>query len=439
MLLSLCLSAQSGIFQLSFKVKTTNNGDGFPALLDNKNWNSRTALEIDLLSNSNYGKTLTSGNRKGWSFFIQKNGAWAWNIGDGKKRLDYLPTAKQRINDGEWHELEMVFVWEQEIVRLYFDKKEVAIYNFGALDLDPQWIEKNIKPSLNSQVKVKALKSSYKWAPSFNIKDSQDTLNILNWNIWHGGRHNGIEEGIAQTIQIIQEKQADVIFLQETYGSGPIIADSLGMNFFLISSNLSILSKFPFVELYSPWDDFRFGGAVLQTGPDQYIAVFDTWLNYLPDTDKQMKEGFGYWEIQEQEIRVRGREALDMMKSFKNLGLICPVLIAGDFNSGSHLDWTLENAGVFGGYFLPWPASKTLAREGFTDSFRARYPEVRKNLGFTWSPRFKDGLQYRIDYIYHDPYWQTLEAGVEGYEQKDWPSDHAMTWAKVVLQKPIKP
>lgn len=360
-------------------------------------------------------------------------------MGDGKKRLDYLPTSRKRINDGEWHTFELIFNYEKETVRFFVDDKPVAIYNYRELEVGPTIIERPLRVSESEALEIKKVKTDVKWAYKVKVKSSQDTFQVVNWNIWHGGRHNGVPAGIEQTIQHIRERNPDIVCLQETYGSGPIIADSLDMHFFLISSNLSILTRFPVVEVFLPWDDFRFGGAVLQTGPDQYIAVFDVWLNYLPDTDQQIKGEYGYGEILEEEMRLRGREALDMMKAFKQLGLICPVIMTGDMNSGSHLDWTLENSFMYGGYFLPWPVSKTFAREGFTDSYRAIYPDSGEDLGFTWSPRFPDVLQYRIDYIYHDRFWQTIAAGVDGYGLPSWSSDHALTWATLVLQKPARP
>ena len=434
------LQGQDQIYKLTFKVKTTITSDSFPVIAATKEWNSSSAFIIDLTSNSNFGKTLTSGIRNGWSIFLQPNGAWGWNLGDNKRRLDYLPTTKQKINDGKWHEITQVYDFKQEAVRLFFDNKEVAIYNWGRLEFDPTQIIENIQLSDEENLIAKGLKVEDAWVQkAIKIKNPSDTLKIVNWNIWHGGRHNGIPEGVEQTIQILEDQQADIITLQETYGSGPIIADALGMYFYLISSNLSILSKFPIVGVFSPWDDFRFGGAFIKTGPEQYISVLDVWLNYLPDTHKRIQQGAGYGEILEEEIRVRGREALDMMKAYEGLGIELPTVVGGDFNSGSHLDWTIENSAIFNGYFLPWPVSRTMAREGFIDSFRSIYRNPKQNQGFTWSPRFKDVLQYRIDYIYHDQQWQTLEAGILGYEDEAWPSDHALTWAQVALRGVVKP
>ena len=431
---SFLAKAQAPI-SISLKVKTSLQSETFPVLAANKKWDSQTSLIMDMTSNSNYGKTLSAGVQPGWAVFLQANGAWAWNMGNGKARIDYMPTEKQRINDGKWHEIRMVFQPKSESVWLYFDGKEVVIMNYGSTLLEAASLQNNLYNTGQKEIKVKGLKISETWKRDQTTPMTKNELKVVSWNIWHGGRRNGIVEGIEQTVATLKAQEADILLLQETYGSGPILADSLDMTLYLISSNLSILTSLPFMEVFSPWDDFRLGGAVIQTGDDAYITAFDVWLNYLPDTDKMVKEEADYDVFVSEEIKVRGREALDMFKGIKSLGLVpLPTIIGGDMNSGSHLDWTLSNSGNYGGYFLAWPVSKTMYREGFIDTFRSVYPNSGKDLGYTWSPRFKDQLQYRIDYLYHDQAnWKTVAAGVEGYEDTNWSSDHALVWA--VLQR----
>lgn len=419
---------------IRFQVKTTLSSSEFPLLVATKDWNKEPVFKIDLTSNSNYGKTLASGLRRGWAVFLQENGAWGWNLGNEMKRLDYMPTSKQQINDGKWHEIALFFDQNQQVVHFAFDQKIVAIYNYKSTPVSTEWLQENLIVTNHPQIKVRKLKISDEWKFRTELTSEKDQLKVVSWNIWHGGRRNGIQQGLKQTIDLLKEQEADLILLQETYGSGPIIADSLGMQLFLISSNLSILSKLPFAATFCPWDDFRMGGAILQHRKNQYFAAFDIWLNYLPDTDKLMNDGVGFGEFYEAELQTRGREALQVFKAFNNLNLKVPSIFGGDFNSGSHLDWTLANTGKHKGYYLPWPVSRTMYREGFTDTYRNIYSDSSKDLGYTWSPKFKDGLQYRIDHIYQEQaFWKTLDAGVEGYDVKDWPSDHAMVWAVLQL------
>lgn len=425
------VSKAEGFINISFEVKTNLVSDRLPLIIANKNWDSRNSFIQDLTSRSNFGKSLAAGMRKGWAVFLQENGAWAWNMGNGKARLEYLPTEQQKINDGKWHQIQIVFDPSTESVWLYYDENQVAVYNYGQVKLDELSLGSNIQSSQQENLKIRKVKVKSRWKRKAEPTSDQQRLKVVSWNIWHGGRRNGVIKGIEQTVNRLKDQDPDIILMQETYGSGPIIADSLGMTFYYISSNLSIMTHLPIMEVFSPWDDFRLGGAVLQMGEEDYIAVFNSWLSASPSTDKMIKEQVDYDYFIAEELRSRGREALDLFKSIDGLGLVpLPTIIGGDMNSGSHLDWTLENAGRHGGYFLPWPVSKTFYREGFLDTYRQIYPNSSDEPGYTWSARFKDELQYRIDFIYQDAiHWQSIAAGVEGYEQSNWSSDHALVWA----------
>ena len=82
------------------------------------------------------------------------------------------------------------------------------------------------------------------------------------------------------------------------------------------------------------------------------------------------------------------------------------VLVGGDFNTPSHLDWTLDTARVYKHRReLGLPVSLAFERDGFVDQFRAVYPNPVQHPGITWSPMYRtasDGDQgfERIDRLY---------------------------------------
>ncbi len=82
------------------------------------------------------------------------------------------------------------------------------------------------------------------------LEKQLQNLKVMTFNIWNGGREMGAEIGVQRVIDVIKDSGADVIMMQETYGSGPNIADALGYYFYLRSSNLSILSRYPITETY---------------------------------------------------------------------------------------------------------------------------------------------------------------------------------------------
>ena len=418
-------------YSLFFKVKTKLDPGDFPALVSNKHWDG--AKVIDLISTSNMGKTLESGKEIGWTVFIQPNGAWGWNIGDGEQRLDYLPTVRQRINDGKWHEVGVVFYKEKKTAWLYFDQEHVAIYSLSELKLDNLLLS---KPSIHKEkngIAIKVLNNDQikRVGQSTNYVDLPEKLTVMSWNIWHGGRHNGIKQGIRQTIEAIQNSGADIICMQETYGSGPAISDALRTVFYYRSSNLSIHSKFPIIDTYDSYQAFRFGGVRLKMGR-QLLDVFSLWIHYLPSISK-MYPGESVTKILLEENKTRGSEIKEILESITFLSKEkdeVPIIIGGDFNSPSHLDWGADMKSFHHGYEIIWPVSKQMENAGFTDAFRKMGPIPANSRGFTWSPRFDESLQSRIDYLYYKGNLNCVNSFVMGYTDDEWPSDHAAVVAQ---------
>ena len=271
-------------YAVQFKIKTKSNTKTFPSFASNKNWDG--AKIVDLISTSNMGFTLESGKMAGWSVFIQPNGSWGWNIGDGKARLDYLPSELQKVNDGKWHQIAVSFYLDKKTAWLYFDERHVAIYSLSELNLTKEHLTNNMVFSDNNQFSIKEEKTGvFKIKSRKNagyLENTPDKLTVMSWNIWHGARHNGVEKGIEQAITAIKESGAELVCMQETYGSGPKISDALGTLFYYRSSNLSVHSKYPIVDTYDLYQSFRFGGVRVKMG-DQLVDVFSLWIHYLPD------------------------------------------------------------------------------------------------------------------------------------------------------------
>lgn len=60
-----------------------------------------------------------------------------------------------------------------------------------------------------------------------------------------------------------------------------------------------------------------------------------------------------------------------------------PIIMGGDFNIYSHLDWTEATKDLYlhGGAVVNWTVSKTMESAGFKDSFREINPDPVKNIG----------------------------------------------------------
>lgn len=414
--------------------------------------------------------TPVMGNKKaaaladqGWQVYTQENGAWALNFSDGKTQFDYKPTAeRQRINNGEWHQLLFTLDREKEEVWMYLDGKNVAIYNIAGLKgmnnpfstviggSDEKWEygsagQWNAFNGYLDEVKMwdraitaKQVAELYRSFKKLNQEQEyadHEQLRVLAWNIWHGGHRYGQQVGVQRVIDIIKASNADIVGLIETYGSGEIIADSLGYYFYLISSNLSIMSRFPILETVKAFRPFNFGGAKLDLGGGQELLFLDTWLHYLPNYLKAAKEGkMSAEELVAAEGETRHAEIKQILAEIrpllKEVGTR-PVIMSGDFNSGSHLDWTPATKDLHAGHAIEWPVSKAMTQVGFVDSYRELHLNPLLDLGLTWTPRAatssdKYGLRDRIDYIYYmGEQLVPIESKVIDYHPIMFPSDHA--------------
>jgi hypothetical protein len=242
-------------------------------------------------------------------------------------------------------------------------------------------------------------------------KDQQ--LTVLSWNVWHGGHSETYgQKGCDGVIGILKQSQADVILMIETYGAAPMIADSLGFDYYLISSNLCIFSRYPIVEKYSFPDSistFNFGGVKIDMNGTP-VRIFDTWLHYLPDcrlapTDKPESEILDWENAGTRDDEVK--KIISVLEPFMAESDSIPVIMGGDFNSHSHLDWTEATKDMYkhGGAVVDWTVSQTMADAGFKDSFREVNPDPVANIGTTWLSE-ADSLgtedrHDRIDYIYY--------------------------------------
>ena len=407
-------------------------------------------------------KKASTPNARGWQIYTQENGAWAVNLSDSVHTFAYEPTARQRINDGQWHLIGFSVHRPQQKVTFYRDGKAVAIYNVPELKgLDSplhtviggseeyfEWGSYGQWTSFNGYLEevsfykrpLKAAEVKREFETYFPPTASAsmhppEQLKIMAWNIWHGGHRYGQHVGLERVINIMKKSQADILCLQETYGSGAIIADSLGYYFYLISSNLSIMSRFPIVETPDVYKPFNSGGALLQVSPDQFIRVFCIWLHYLPSYGKHVSEqSHTAAQLIEEEGKTRHAEIRQILTEIQpqlSEADRIPVLMAGDFNSGSHLDWTEDTKGLHFGYQVEWPVSKRMEEAGMVDSYRHIRIDPLRDPGFTWTPRAATsstvyGLRDRIDYIYYQgKQLGVIASEVVDYHPVQFPSDHA--------------
>ena len=167
------------------------------------------------------------------------------------------------------------------------------------------------------------------------------------------------------------------------------------------SSNLSIHSKYPIVDTLPIFKPFNSQGVIIDVEGTK-LMCFNIWLHYLPDYFQDIKT-YSSDSLVSGEEATRLREITAILAAIDSLERIfpdIPIVIGGDFNSGSHLDWIENTKEYHYGKIVEWPVSKLMMNQGFRDSFREVNPDPLKTMDGTWGFLSEDIISDRIDYIY---------------------------------------
>ena len=149
---------------------------------------------------------------------------------------------------------------------------------------------------------------------------------------------------LNSTLRLIQDLSPDVVGLQESYGIGDI-ATSLGYCYYGNNdSSLAFLSKFEmeFIDdnYVDPHNDTSHQFFCIHfTFPYQPYQIRDGELNTV-------------WEIEHEAEETRREEFQDLLGNLHSLIKDEEIILVGDFNEPSHLDWNIEaaNQGLNFGY-----------------------------------------------------------------------------------------
>ncbi|MFC8350661.1 HAD-IA family hydrolase [Streptomyces sp. NPDC057280] len=238
-------------------------------------------------------------------------------------------------------------------------------------------------------------------------------LRVMTWNLWYGGTK--VHDHRAKQLKVIAETDVDVVGLQETYGTAAEeLAQALGWHHHRAGENLGIISRYPITAVLGDPDVGFYGAAGARIAvAGQEVEVWTAHLDY---------ERYGPYEAEplaHEEVRLG-----QMRDTLRRIGPASPVVLVGDFNCPSHLDWP----GV------EWPVTRAAEEAGFADSYRQARPDPVRDPGHTWSPVVvHPEPQDRIDFVLHRGLRvldsRTFVSGsprpCPDVADNDWPSDHA--------------
>ena len=320
-------------------------------------------------------------------------------------------------------------------------------------------------------------------------------VSFLQFNIWQEG--TSVENGLEKIKNIIVEVNPDVVSFVEVrnYNNEDwttkivnALADA-GLSYnrgYLSGADVSIISKYPIVStgplvrstsffeidangvhfFVAPSHlDYKYYACYLPRGyncdgssPYTGWSMIDNNSDGVPDpvTDINTIINQNLGSQRDEQIAAFIAEA-----DKKTL----PVIIIGDFNEPSCLDWTNEQANMFdhNGVVYEWSTTKSLKDNGYIDCFREAFPNIVDNPGFTWpavatgkgstSWAPKSDERDRIDFIFYKGDDITVKSAAivgpkEAYvrnvasdansenetflaEDLPWPSDHKGVYAVV--------
>jgi endonuclease/exonuclease/phosphatase family metal-dependent hydrolase len=203
--------------------------------------------------------------------------------------------------------------------------------------------------------------------------------------------------GTPASDAVMSDVDADVVGVLESYNRLPKIAAAAGYPYYDVG--LQILSKYPILEPSGAHGLY----AYIEVRPGQAVALINTHLDYVQDGPNRLNRGVPVHDVLTAEKQVRLSTIRTLLPSARHLlAAGWPLLLTGDLNEPSHLDWTAETAHEHGGVGpVDWPVSEALTSAGLHDSYRDAHPDPVTHPGNTWGGvAGSGGTPRRIDYAY---------------------------------------
>lgn len=276
---------------------------------------------------------------------------------------------------------------------------------------------------------------------SIQVVDSSSPLlkelSVLSYNLWYGGTR--VRDYHRKQVRFLSNSGADVVGVQESSDGHAIrLASALGWHYWQ-GNDVGIISRYPIAEVYPTTS--RAGAVRISLGGKQ-VVLWNAHLGFTPYGphdfcfDHMEKEIVLTRETQSRRTE-QIKEIVGRMKDQLSRADDTPVLLTGDFNAPSHLDWTEENRHCGQGR-VAWPSSIYPNMAGLIDAYREVHRDARAEPGITWSPIYLDNNgrsepKDRIDFVYYKGL-EVLSAETvlvgrpepePNHVDNEWTSDHA--------------
>lgn len=275
------------------------------------------------------------------------------------------------------------------------------------------------------------------WARS----QEENEFTVLQWNIWQEGtKVPGGYDAIVN--EIVRLKPDFVTFSEVRNYRNTRFCDRIVQSlrergeayYSFYSYDTGLLSRHPITDSLTVFPEKDDHGSIYKLTSrirGHKIAVYTAHLDYLNDAYYNVRgyDGSTWKEIPIPQTVLEVLEVNDAslrddaIREFiaaarKDIEEGTIVILGGDFNEPSHLDWTRETKDLYdhNGLIIPWTVTLLLDNHGFIDTYRTLYPNVLDYPGFTfpsdnplvptdkltWAP--KSDERDRIDYVFYHPH-----------------------------------
>ena len=270
--------------------------------------------------------------------------------------------------------------------------------------LVPEWNGRTGEFTVRTNVLVAQAAASKIAAPAvFSPKMLEQGVAAMTWNLWFGGCHSN--DGHAKQVAYLQEFPHSIVALQECFGAhGRQLAAAMGWNIAQQGHDTAVISPYPLSLHHTETDSFATCATVFT--PNGAVTVWSVHLwhaDYGPYTadDAGIPARYTLASRGERRRTAQLAEILSEQGRLESEGIVSaqdPILLMGDFNVPSHLDWKPGHRTNS----VEWPASRMLEVAGYADAFRVVHPDVTAVPGHTWSPIIPadEEPRDRIDFIY---------------------------------------
>ena len=295
-----------------------------------------------------------------------------------------------------------------------------------------------------------------------NVIVAQDPaqLSTATWNLWDAGSH--VSDSTLKDLAVIAANGLDVVGVQQDGGTvATELAHVLGWYSVEGNGGVGIVSAYPLDGASQPGaaDELPAVGATAHL-PGRNIRVWSVGLDdssYGPEVACQAGGGNAANLVAAEKSTKRYTQARVIAAAITGdvtAAATTPVVLLGDLESPSSVDWTAATASSHCGVgAVDWPVPDQLSATGLKDSFRAANSDPAVDTGATWSPIVSTNAnsgnaepQDRVDYVEYagKPLTvlgsNTLIAGwpsAKNIQNDSWTSDHRAVVTTFALASPL--